>query len=82
MDNPIRLSPPERQTLKHLAEGEYNPTELDWVALHRLKRRGLAKEQSTGRGVKDYRRFLRRAGKNKGFVVRLFRGGLSKTGTV
>jgi hypothetical protein len=52
MDNPIRLSPPERQTLKHLAEGEYDPIELDWVALHRLKRWGLAKEQSTGRGVK------------------------------
>ena len=45
------LVPPKGQTLKHLAEGEY-PTELDWVALHRLKRWGFAKEQSTGRGVK------------------------------
>jgi hypothetical protein len=52
MDSPARLSPSEKQTLKQLAEGEYSPVELDWVALQRLKSLGLAEAQSTGRGVK------------------------------
>jgi hypothetical protein len=52
MDNPVRLSAPEKQTLKHLAEGQNDPCELDWLALHRLKRLGLAEAQSTGRGVR------------------------------
>ena len=53
MDTAIRLSPPEKQTLKRLAAGEHDPFfPLDWVALQRLKRLGLAKEQSIGRGVR------------------------------
>jgi hypothetical protein len=52
MDTPPRLSPPEKQTLKHLAAGQNEPSELDWLALHRLKRLGLAEAQSTGRGVR------------------------------
>jgi hypothetical protein len=37
MDTPIRLSPPEKQTLKHLAATQNDPSELDWLALPRLK---------------------------------------------
>ena len=47
MDTPI-LSPSETQTLKHLAAGEHDPFASDWVALHRLKRLGLAEEQRPG----------------------------------
>ena len=60
MDPSIRLSPSERQTLKHLASGEYDLfLPLDWVALERLKRLRLAEPQSTGRGVKITREGLR-----------------------
>ena len=59
MDAPTRLSPSERQTLKHLAAGEYDPFGLDWVALERLKRLGFAEVQSTGRGVKITKEGLR-----------------------
>ena len=59
MDSQTRLSPSESQTLKHLAAGEYDPFGLDWVALERLKRSGLAEMQSTGRGVKITREGLR-----------------------
>jgi hypothetical protein len=59
MEVQIRLSPSEKQTLKHLAEGEYDPGGLDWLALQRLKRLGLAEAQSTGRGVKITREGLR-----------------------
>ena len=43
-----RLSPSERRTLQHLAEGEHHPSELDWVAVQRLKRLGLAEVRGTG----------------------------------
>jgi hypothetical protein len=43
-----RLSPSERRTLQHLAEGELHPSELDWVAVQRLKRLGLAEVRGTG----------------------------------
>ena len=59
MDTPPRLSPPEKQTLKHLAAGQNEPSELDWLALHRLKRLGLAEAQSTGRGVRITKEGLR-----------------------
>jgi hypothetical protein len=36
-----RLSPSEKRTLQHLVEGERHASELDWVALQRLKRLGL-----------------------------------------
>jgi len=59
MDTPVRLSPSEMQTLKHLAAGEHDPFALDWVALERLKSLGLAEVHSTGRGVKITREGLR-----------------------
>ena len=43
-----RLSPSERRTLQHLAEGELHASELDWVAVQRLKRLGLAEVRGTG----------------------------------
>ncbi len=43
-----RLSPSERRTLQHLAEGELHASELDWVAIQRLKRLGLAEVRGTG----------------------------------
>jgi hypothetical protein len=36
----IKLSPSEKVTLQHLVEGELRTTELDWVALQRLKKVG------------------------------------------
>jgi hypothetical protein len=59
MDTPLRLSPPEKQTLKHLAAGQNEPSELDWLALLRLKRLGLVEAQSTGRGVRITKEGLR-----------------------
>jgi hypothetical protein len=43
-----RLSPSERRTLQHLAEGELHASELDWVAIQRLKRLDLAEVRGTG----------------------------------
>ena len=43
-----RLSPSERRTLQHLADGELHASELDWVAVQRLKRLGLAEVRGTG----------------------------------
>jgi hypothetical protein len=40
-----RLSPSEMRTLQQLAEGEFHVSEMDWVALQRLKRDGLAEER-------------------------------------
>jgi len=42
----LSLSPPERRTLQHLVEGELHTTELDWVALQRLKRLAPAEERN------------------------------------
>ena len=42
-----RLSPSEKRTLQHLAEGELHASELDWVAVQRLKRLGLAEVRGT-----------------------------------
>jgi ribosomal protein S19E (S16A) len=39
------LSPSERQTLRHIAEGEMHASELDWVAVQRLKTMGLIEER-------------------------------------
>jgi hypothetical protein len=45
----LALSPSERRTLQHLSEGELHASELDWVALQRLKKsrqnRSLARWQ-------------------------------------
>ncbi len=39
------LSPSEKRTLQHLAQGELHVSELDWVALHRLKSLRLAEDR-------------------------------------
>ncbi len=46
-----KLSLSERRTLQYVAEGELHATELDWVALQRLKTLGLAEERTTGMGL-------------------------------
>jgi len=57
----LSLSPSEKRTLQHLVEGELHTTELDWVALQRLKRLALAEERNGGWGItKEGRRQLRR----------------------
>ena len=58
METPaLSLSPSEKLTLKHVAEGEH----LDWVALQRLKRLGLVEERSTGPALtQEGRRALQR----------------------
>ena len=58
-EKPYGLSPSEKRTLKQLAGGEHHETELDWIALQRLKALGLAEERSTGMVVtKEGRRVL------------------------
>ena len=37
----IRLSPSEKLTLRYVADGELHASELDWIALQRLKQAGL-----------------------------------------
>jgi hypothetical protein len=37
----MRLSAPEKVTLRYIAEGELHPRELNWMALQPLKRAGL-----------------------------------------
>jgi ribosomal protein S19E (S16A) len=57
----VSLSPSERRTLQHIAQGELATSELDWVALQRLKRLGLVEERSTGPALtKEGRRELQR----------------------
>ena len=41
----VNLSPSERLTLRHIAEGEWHITVLDWVAIQRLKCLGLVEER-------------------------------------
>ena len=41
----VNLSASERLTLRYIAEGELHATEMDWVAVQRLKRMGLAEER-------------------------------------
>ena len=56
-----RLSPSERRTLQHLADGELHASELDWVALQRLKRLGLAEVRGIGIAItQDGLRLLQR----------------------
>ena len=56
-----RLSPSEKRTLLHLVEGERHASELDWVALQRLKRLGLAEVRGTGISItQDGLRLLQR----------------------
>jgi hypothetical protein len=39
------LSPSERLTLRHIAEGEWHISVLDWVAIQRLRRMDLVEER-------------------------------------
>ncbi len=56
-----RLSPSEKRTLQHLVEGEFHASELDWIALQRMKGFGLVEEQSAGVAISEEgRRVLRR----------------------
>ena len=57
----IKLSASERLTLRHIAEGELHATEMDWVAVQRLKLMGLVEERG-GRTVttKEGQRVLHR----------------------
>jgi hypothetical protein len=55
------LSPSEKRTLQHLVEGERHASELDWVALQRLKRLGLAEVRGAGIAItQEGLRFLQR----------------------
>src|SRR5215217_988100 len=78
MDTPLRLSPLEKQTLKNLDAGQNEPSELDWLALHRLKRLGLVEAQSTGRGV----RITKEDARAEGFGGQIGRGTTGADGVV
>jgi ribosomal protein S19E (S16A) len=57
----IRLSSSEKLTLRYVAEGELHASELDWVALQRLKQAGLLEDQRTAmRITAEGRRALQR----------------------
>ena len=57
----IRLSPSEGLTLRYIAEGEFHPTELDWLAIQRLKQSGLVEERRDGPSITaEGRRALQR----------------------
>ena len=43
----LSLSPSEKRTLQKVAEGEFHVSEMDWLALQRLKKVGLAEERGT-----------------------------------
>jgi hypothetical protein len=43
----LRLSPSERLTLTHVAEGELFEREMDWLAVQRLKAWGLLEQRGT-----------------------------------
>ena len=54
MDNSDgRLSSSEKRTIEQIAAGDYHVSEMDWVALQRLKRLGLAEEQDTGAALTE-----------------------------
>jgi hypothetical protein len=51
----------EKRTLEHVAVGEHHTSELDWVALQRLRVWGLVEERSTGMAITEAgRRVLQR----------------------
>jgi hypothetical protein len=43
----LGLSPSEKLTLRHVAEGELLEREMDWLAVQRLKAWGLLEERGT-----------------------------------
>ena len=57
----LNLSPSEKRTLQRLAANDgFDASELDWVALQRLKKHGLAEDRAAGvRITKGGRRQLR-----------------------
>jgi ribosomal protein S19E (S16A) len=58
----LTLSPSEKRTLQRLAANDgAQASELDWVALQRLKKHGLAEDRASGvRITAEGRRLLRR----------------------
>ena len=63
MDEPSlpSLSPSERRTLEYLREGGFRVSDLDWIALQRLKSMGLAEEEALRpKLTKEGKRLLRR----------------------
>jgi hypothetical protein len=57
----VNLSPSERLTLRDIAEGELHATEMDWVAVQRLKTMGLVEERGgTTMTTKEGQRVLHR----------------------
>src|SRR3954453_6825355 len=59
----LTLSPSEKRTLQRLAANDgFDASELDWVALQRLKKLGLAEDRAAGvRITKEGQRVLRRS---------------------
>jgi ribosomal protein S19E (S16A) len=56
----LKISPSEKRTLQKVAEGEFQVSELDWIAVQRLKTLGLVEERNTKVMVTgDGRRVLR-----------------------
>ncbi len=59
MEHTIKLSPSEKQTLRYIAEGDRLASEMDWVALQRLKKLGMIEERGSGFALtKEGRRVL------------------------
>ena len=57
----IRLSPSEKLTLRYVADGELHASELDWIALQRLKQAGLLQARPLGlKMTEEGRRALQR----------------------
>ena len=57
----VDLSASERLALRYIAEGEVHATEMDWVAVQRLKRMGFVEERGgTTMTTKEGQRTLHR----------------------
>ena len=57
----VDLSASERLTLRYIAESELHATEMDWVAVQRLRRMGLVEERGgTTMTTKEGQRALHR----------------------
>jgi hypothetical protein len=58
----LTLSPSEKRTLQRLANDGFDANGLDWVALQRLKKLGLAEDRAAGvRITKEGQRVLQRS---------------------
>ena len=57
----FRLSSSEKLTLRYVADGELHASELDWIALQRLKQAGLLQARPEGLKItEEGRRALQR----------------------